>query len=109
MASQAYSQATSRSRPPSELTLQVEALLSRYPDLGDDELETLVDIFPYLRIVDLGMMTADDELSERLEAFHREHGHRLRAPTSSLLAFLAFPALVAVGLLWWLMSSLAPL
>src|SRR3546814_20491361 len=74
----------SRSREPSEMAVRAEALLSRYPDLSEPELASLIHTFPYLPILDVGLMTADDRLSEKLEAFHRNHGHKLRAPASSL-------------------------
>lgn len=96
----------SRSRPPSEMTLKVEALLRRYPDLSEQELATLIGTFPYLPVLDVGLMTADDHLSERLEAFHRDHGHLLKAPMASLVGVLVLPAIVAAALFWWLMNTL---
>jgi hypothetical protein len=101
MATQSYV----RSRPPSEMTVRAEALLKRYPNLSEHELATLIDIFPRLRILDLGLMTCDERLSEKLDAFHRDHGRKLKAPVSSLIAFLAVPGIIALGLLWW---ALAP-
>ena len=102
MATQSYA----RSRSPSETTVKAEALLARYPNLSDVELATLINLFPYIRILDLGLMTSDDRLAPRLDAFHRDHGKKLKAPISSLIAFLAVPTiLVVAGLLWW---ALAP-
>lgn len=100
MATQFYS----RSREPSEMAVKAEALLSRYPDLDEQELADLIHMFPYLPILDVGLMTADDRLSEKLEAFHRDHGHKIRAPVSSLMLFLIFPAMLAIGTLWWLLA-----
>src|SRR3546814_12877567 len=73
----------SRSREPSEMAVRAEALLSRYPDLSEPELASLIHTFPHLPILDVGLMTADDRLSETLEAFHRDHAHQHRAPVSS--------------------------
>ena len=98
MATQYYS----RSRQPSEMALRAEALLNRYPNLSEKELASLVRMFPYLPVLDVGLMTADDRLAEKLEAFHRDHGRKLRAPVASLATFLVFPFLVALGLLWWI-------
>ena len=97
-------QTFSRSRPPSELTLKAEALLVRYPKLDERELQTLIDIFPRLRILDLGMMTADDRLARKLEAFQEDHGRRLKTPVASVIAYLALPILMMLTLMWWGLS-----
>ena len=89
-------------RPPSETTVEAEALLKRYPNLSEVELATLINLFPYIRTLDLGLMTADDRLAPKLDAFHRDHGQKLKTPLSSLLFFLAVPAIIVVGgLLRW--------
>jgi hypothetical protein len=80
-------------------------LLRRYPNLSEEELATLINLFPHLRILDVGLMTCDERLSEKLDAFHRDHGRKLKTPVSSLIAFLAVPGIIALGLLWW---ALAP-
>ena len=106
MASRPYPEIYSRSRPPSALTVKFEALLSRYPDLSERELATLIETFPYLRVLDVGLMTADARLASKLEAFHRDHGRTITAPLGKLLVFLTVPALVAAGVLWWATSAL---
>jgi len=97
MATQTYA----RSRPPSELTASAKALLSRYPNLSEYELSILIDIFPHLRILDVGLMTGDDRLSRQIEAFHRDHGRKFGSPISTLIGFLSFPVLLMIGVLWW--------
>lgn len=82
----------------------METLLSRYPDLREQELAELIELFPFLPMLDLSLMTADDQLSEKLAAFQRDHGKQLKAPVSSLILFLAFPALVVIGSLWWVLT-----
>ena len=80
----------------------------RYPNLSEEELATLINLFPYIRILDLGLMTADDRLAGKLDAFHRDHGEKLRTPISSLIAFLAVPTIIVVsGLLWWALGPTA--
>ncbi len=106
MASRPYPEVYSRSRPPSALTVKFEALLSRYPDLSERELATLIETFPYLRVLDVGLMTADARLAGKLEAFHRDHGREVKAPLNRMLAFLIVPAFVAAGVLWWATSAL---
>jgi hypothetical protein len=104
MATQPYSQIYQRSRPLSQTALKIEALLDRYPKLGEQDLDTLIRSYPYLPMVDYALMTADDRLAAKLEAFHRDHGDKLKAPVNAMLAFIAVPALVAVGALWWVLS-----
>jgi hypothetical protein len=103
MASQPCHPTRSRSRPRSETAFRVEALLNRYPNLGEQELAELIETFPRLHIRDYALMTGDDRLADKLETFEREHGHELKTPLGSLLAFLAFPAILAGGVLWWLL------
>jgi hypothetical protein len=96
----------SRSREPSETTRRVEALLSRYPDISEPELAILIEAVPRLPILDAALMASDDRLSKQVEAFHRDHGHELKHPWGGLLAFLAVPAILTVGLLLWFLNSL---
>jgi hypothetical protein len=87
------------------MTVRAEALLSRYPRLGEHELATLIDLFPRLRILDVGLMTADDRLSRQLEAFHRDHGDKFRLPTSTIIGFLSFPVVLLLAVLWWYVAQ----
>jgi hypothetical protein len=86
------------------MTVRAEALLSRYPRLGEHDLATLIDLFPRLRILDVGLMTADDRLSRQLEAFHRDHGDKFGLPVSTLLGLFSFPVAVLLGTLWWYLA-----
>jgi hypothetical protein len=91
-----------RSRPPSATTVEAEALLMRYPNLSEAELARLINLFPHIRILDLGLMTCDDRLAGKLDTFRRDHRRKLKAPISSLFVFLAVPIIIIVaGLLWW--------
>ena len=85
-----------RSRPASPLAIEVRRLLSVYPHLSPTELRQLIDVFPKLPILDFGLMTADDQLAPKLEAFQAAHGRALRTPISSILAVLSVPAIVAL-------------
>ena len=106
MATQFYS--PSRSRLPSEMGLKAETLLSRYPDISARELDTLIEIFPKLPILDAGLMAADDRLSANVAAFHKAHGAKLVSPKASLIAFtfafLVLPVASTVGFLWWILG-----
>lgn len=107
MASQYYS----RSRPPSDMGLKAESLMSRYPDITARELDTLIEIFPRLPILDAGMMAADDRLSANVAAFHKAHGAKLVSPKATLIgftfAFLVLPVATTIALLWWILGPSA--
>jgi hypothetical protein len=94
----------SRARPRAENTLRVEALLGRYPNLSEQELAELINLFPTLSILDQGLLTADDELSGKLSDFQTDHGRKLRSPLSALIAFLAVPVTFAIFTLWFVLS-----
>jgi hypothetical protein len=89
-----------RLKPRSQTTLRVEALLGRYPDLSQHELAELINLFPHLHMVDQGLMIVDDRLAAKLADFHRDHGKKLRASRGELIAALAFPAMLAIIILW---------
>ncbi len=106
MAGLAYSNPYSRARSPSQTALEVETLLDRYPHLSREEIARLVGAYPYLPMLDYALITADERLAGKIDAFHRDHGHKLRTPLNRLLGFVAMPAAVAAGLLWWVLSAL---
>ena len=94
----------SRARSRSETTLRVEALLGRYPNLSEQELAELINLFPTLNILDHGLITADDALSGNLVAFQRDHGKKLKPSVSSLILFLAVPVTFAIVTLWFVIA-----
>ena len=95
MASQYYSQF----REPSGNAATAERLLSRYPNLSEQELASLIHTFTHLPVLDLGIMAEDEELGDKLAAFNRDHGRELSAPVSGLMWAMAVPAAIAIGVL----------
>ena len=93
----------SRSRPPSAVALRAEALVNRYPNLSEVELAELHSM-PRLPILDFGLMTADDRIAGKMEAFHRDHRDKLGPSLASAVTFLAVPSIVALGLVWWALN-----
>lgn len=89
-----------RLKPRSETALRVETLLARYPDLGEQELAELINLFPRVSLLDQGLMTADDSLSDRLADFHRDHGAKFKTSMPVMIAFLAFPVILTIVALW---------
>jgi hypothetical protein len=89
-----------RSRP-STVAQRTEQLLDRYPNLSEQELAELINLFARLPILDFGLMTADERLSDKLDAFHRAHGGKIRSSLASLAALVAVPLVVVATVLWW--------
>lgn len=97
-------QAFVRSREPSVIAARAEHLLARYPNLSEVELAELINLMPRLPVLDLGLMTADEQLSGQLDAFHRDHGDKLGPSLVSMAAFLVIPTTLILGAVWLLMS-----
>ena len=94
----------SRSRQPSAIALRAEALINRYPNLSEVELAELINLMPRLPMLEFGLMTADDQLAGKMEAFHRDHRDKLGPSLASAVTFLAVPSIVALGLVWWALN-----
>jgi len=100
MATQSYV----RLREGSQRTLEVEMLLARYPRLDAQELARLIEAFPALPLIDKAVITADEQLSERLAALYRDHRRELEAPIAFLFVSLILPIIAASATLWWLLG-----
>jgi hypothetical protein len=102
------SQLAPRTHPLSHAATEAEALLSRYPSLGSRELERLIAIFPNLPILDVGLMSMDANLSDKMERFRRDHADLLEPSAARsivfVLVYLALPVMMTIGLLWWMLS-----
>ena len=107
MTAQTYDKTYSPPRSPSDAVLKVESLLSRYPDLSEQELARLIGTMPDLRMADYALITADQRLAEKLKAFDREHWRELKAPYGKYRLLITFGAIVTAGVLGWALSSLA--
>jgi hypothetical protein len=94
------SQTLSRPRP-SEVARRTEQLLDRYPNLSEQELAELINLFGRLPILEFGLMTADRRLSGKLDAFNREHGRKVRPTLASIAAVTAIPLVIIITVLWW--------
>lgn len=82
--------------PPEEAA----SLIRRYPRISDQELERLLSIFPRLPRVHVALMSSDDELASRIEAFRTDHRRRLRTPPAHLAALLSPVFLLLIVLAW---------
>lgn len=82
-----------------------EALLTRYPRLESHELSRLIETLPALSSIDRAVLTADDQFSEKLSHFYRDHHRMIEAPMLSLLMFALLPLLAASVRLWWMTAG----
>ena len=89
-----------RSRPRSGKAAEVEALLLRYPHLREDELDRLIQVYPQLAMLDVALLTTDEALAPKLDAFVRENSRSLRPPLSHMLWLAALPAAAIAAALW---------
>jgi hypothetical protein len=91
-----------RAQPPrSDATLRVEHLLSRYPDLGEQELAELIHRIPHLNMLTRAMLAADERLSAKLEELYRSHGSRMDlvvAPRTAIFATVIFGLILILWL-----------
>ena len=78
------------------------ALLSRYPQVSDEETKEILSFLRYGRHLDIGMVTGDESLRRQLDRFMVDHGKHLRVGflegTAVVAAIGAF--LVACWLVW---------
>lgn len=84
---------------------RIAALLSRYPDVSDRDRAEILEFMKEGRHLDIGMLTANDNLRPQLDAFMDDHKRHFRvgaAEVIRLLAVLAAAALVCL-LLWELL------
>lgn len=82
------------------LSDEATVLVRRYPQISRDEEERLVSIYPRLPIVQLALMSSDEELAPRLEAFRKANARQLKTPVRDLAALLSPVFLLAIVLAW---------
>ena len=91
----------SRSRELSHNAANAERLLNRYPDLSEQELETLIRSFARFPLLDYGIIAADDALGPKLDAFYRDHGDKLRPPFEHVAWGLAVPVVIVLAIAFY--------
>ena len=82
------------------LAEEASALVGKYPDLTPGELERLIAIHPRLPMLHLALMTSDEQLAPRLEAFQKKYRRRIRTPFRQYASFFIPIAMLAVIALW---------
>ena len=89
-----------RSRPRSDTARRVEELLGRYPNMSEQELAELINLFPNVNMVARAVMTADERLGEKVVELYRDHGTKLDGAIGGRTLSVALAALLAIGLFW---------
>jgi hypothetical protein len=81
---------------------QVADLLNRYPHVSNVEAEAIVAFLRRGRHLDIGILTADEKLKPRLDAFMEQHARHFRVSIGEAAAVIAAIAglLVACWLVW---------
>ena len=80
--------------------MRAQALLARYPNLGEQELAELINLFHYLRLLDVSLIAADERLSDQLADFRRDHGRAVPMSRETLIMALALAAILVLGVAW---------
>ena len=81
---------------------RVADMLRRYPRVSDRERQEILGFIRHGRHLDIGLLTSDDTLRPRLDAFVEDHKHHLQlgvADIARLVVVLAAAVLVCV-LIW---------
>ena len=89
-----------RARPRSEDAMRVEDLLGRYPNLSEQELAELINLFPKVDMVARALIAADDRLGEKVVNLYRDHGEQLDATIAGRTLPFALALFVAAVLFW---------
>lgn len=81
---------------------QAADLLSRYPHVSDAEAKRILAFLRTGRHLDVGMLTADEQLKPRLDSFMHDHRKHLRVGIGEGAAVVAAIAgfLVICWLIW---------
>ena len=93
---------TTRTRAMEATRERVARLLSRYPGISEDDVREVVEFLRTGRHLDIGLLTADDELRPKLDAFMDEHKKQLRLTFAEVtaVAMLIAAFLFVCGLVW---------
>ena len=85
---------------------QIAAMLSRYPNVSPEETAAIIEFLRRGRHIDVGMLTADETLKPKIDAFMHDHeaefGVKAWEAAAVIGAIAAF--LIAAWLAWEALS-----
>lgn len=87
-----------------KLADEATVLVRRYPAISAADADRLVAIYPKLPMLQIAMMSSDEELAPRLEAFRRDHASRLRVPPRHVAGLLSPLLLMTIVVIWMLFA-----
>lgn len=81
---------------------RIAALLARYPGLTDGEIHEILLFLRKGPPLELGLLTSDERIKPKLDAFRKEHGNALSIGIREIvvIAVLLLLLLATVALLW---------
>ena len=79
---------------------RVAELLGRYPSVSDDERHEILNFMRTGRHLDVGLLTSNDRLRPKLDAFMKAHKAHFRVKWSEGAAVVA--AIAALIVIFWL-------
>ncbi len=85
---------------------RVTALLGRYPDVSKEENRAILDFMKTGRHLDIGLLTSNDSLRPKLDAFMEDHKWHFRVSFGEAAAIVSMIAafLLAAWLFWELIG-----
>jgi hypothetical protein len=83
---------------------RVANLLNRYPDVTEKDRKEILTFIKEGRHVDIGLLTADDKLRPRLDAFMADHKRHFSLGTGEIVRALA--VIAAILMVCWLLWEL---
>jgi hypothetical protein len=84
--------------------MRVEDLLGRYPNLSEQELAELINLFPSVDMVARAVIAADDRLGDKVVDLYREHGEKLDGAIGGRTLSIALAAFVVIALFWAILN-----
>ena len=94
---------TDRHRPFGPKAGHFRELLERYPDVAEHQVDEMVSVYGELTILEVALLSADEAVTKRFEAFVRHNSARLRTPWQqhAILAIAVIgPFLLVIMLVW---------
>jgi hypothetical protein len=77
-------------------------LLRRYPEVSSSETDEIVTFLKTGRQLEIGLLTCDDRIRPRLDAFYADHKARFRVrwPEAAALVAVILGVLAVLWLIW---------
>jgi hypothetical protein len=103
----AYTQSAMEARALRSSRQQTAELLDRYPDISEAERAEIVSFMRTGRHIDIGLLTSNDALRPKIDAFMADHKKEMRLGSSEIVTVVA--AVVAfLALCWLVWEAIAP-